>query len=269
MFGDKKSEKTFLDKISGGYLVLFIFAASFMMFAIGINNFIEDTLSSRFGLEQLQMRFGVVPVTLDYSWWAMSIAPQIASIVFFYLYFIDEKKSWINRIFNGNLTIALIAQAIDIYSDSWYRSGQQLFQDASATTIAFALTLIFFTFGSELFIAYGFRLVTSLFTTSLLKTLDLMLDIGNSFKLMKRRIEEFKSKTLQSSPRPLTQGRSPSYASSSISRPTPNISKLNGQFSPTRGSNSERQSSSRLDSDKSYSITGGRGSVISEDEHDF
>lgn len=139
--------------------VVFLFFASLAMLGIGIWLFSEDTYSSKLGLEQLTT-LGINVQIFTNTYWVMSVAPQIASIIFFYIYLSDTSRKWA-------LYLSLICQAADFFADAWYRSDQKLFSDPKATAISIIITGAYFSIGSEVFISVGFGLVLNLFAPAL------------------------------------------------------------------------------------------------------
>lgn len=139
--------------------VVFLFIASLAMLGIGIWLFSEDTYSSKLGLEQLTT-FGINVQIFEFTYWVMSVAPQIASIVFFYIYLSDTSKKWA-------LAASIVCQGADFFADAWYRSDQKLFSDPKATAISIIITGAYFSIGSEVFISVGFGLVLNLFAPAL------------------------------------------------------------------------------------------------------
>jgi hypothetical protein len=140
-------------KDSPSILVLYFLA--WVMFIIGINHFIEDTWSSYLGLIDLEKYFQMNVQIFDWTYWTMSIAPQVAGMVFFYIYLSDTKKLWALWASGGS-------QLIDLSADVWYRSNGQAFSNAGATVGSILLTFIFFTIGCEAFISIGAGLILRL-----------------------------------------------------------------------------------------------------------
>lgn len=139
------------NKYKNSPALVMLFIASFVMLSIGIWLFIEDTVSSKLGLEQLQAAYGMNIQIFSQSYWIMSLAPQVASIVFFYLYLSSGEKKW--------AVFAFISQFADFMADQWYRSNGQMFNDPVVFAISGLLTFFYFSVGSEVFITVGFGLV--------------------------------------------------------------------------------------------------------------
>lgn len=144
-----------LNKYKGSPSAVILFIAAFLMFVIGMNHFIEDTNSSKLGLEGIERAYQLNVQIFQWSYWTMSLAPQIASIVFMYMYLSDTSKK-------GYLGLSAGFQIIDFMADSWYRSNGNLFHNAGATVISGILTFIYFSVGSEFFIATGGGLLLKL-----------------------------------------------------------------------------------------------------------
>lgn len=137
---------------SKSYMAILVFLLSLGMLAIGINHFVEDTYSSFIGIGMLESEFGLKPVSWEFTRWTMSLAPQVAQIIFFYLFLLNKRK---NR---WAFWIAFGFFFMDFFADVWYRSDGQIFSSLPAFTISFLMTIIYFTFGSEMFISIGFGL---------------------------------------------------------------------------------------------------------------
>lgn len=161
-------------RIKDSYLAIWVFVASVAMLVIGANHFIEDTLSSRYGLAQLELVFGIIPVSYPLTYWTESLAPQIGQIVFGYMFLTDSKKNrWAGLLF-------ILFLGIDFFADSWYRSNQQLFASPEQAFASIAITLGYFTIGSELFITVGFGMVAELFVPFLIQTKRLVRSIAGA-----------------------------------------------------------------------------------------
>jgi hypothetical protein len=141
--------------------VIVLFIASVVMLLIGINHFVEDTYSSYLGLKSLETAFSMNVQIFDWTYWTMSLAPQIASIIFFYIYLSNtEESGWA-------LWVSLLAQVIDFFADVWYRSNGVIFQDGKVAIISILLTFGYFTLGSEVFVTVGCGLVLKLYAPAL------------------------------------------------------------------------------------------------------
>lgn len=141
-----------VDKYKGSPSIIILFVLSFIMLILGCNHFIEDTYSSKIGLENLEKAYNLNVQIFSWSYWTMSLAPQIASMVFSYLYLADTRKKWA-------LWVALGSQGMDFFADSWYRSNGQLFQTWQVAGVSTLITFIYFSIGSEFFISVGGGLV--------------------------------------------------------------------------------------------------------------
>lgn len=139
---------------SASSIVLFVLAG--IMLTIGLNHFVEDTYSSYYGLKALESFYGLKVQIFDWSYATMSLAPQIASMVFFYMYLSDTTRKEF-------LIGSAASQAMDFFSDSWYRSGGQLFSGIELFGVSSLLTFVYFSIGSEVFLTIGGGLVIKLF----------------------------------------------------------------------------------------------------------
>lgn len=142
-------------KYAGSPAVVILFVLAFLMLVIGLNHLIEDTFSSYYGLKSLEEFYKMKVQIFDWTYWTMSLAPQVASMVFFYMYLSDTSKKSL-------LVMSLGAQAMDFFADSWYRSGGKLFYSFEVFTVSSLLTFIYFSIGSEFFTTVGGGLVLKL-----------------------------------------------------------------------------------------------------------
>lgn len=141
--------------------IMVVFVAALFMTFVGINHFAEDTYSSYLGLVNLETAFDLNVQIFNWTYWTMSIAPQIASIIFFYIYLSDtDNAGWA-------LWVSLVAQGIDFFADVWYRSDGLLLQDGQVALISVLLTFGYFTLGSEVFITIGSGLLLKLYVPTL------------------------------------------------------------------------------------------------------
>lgn len=141
--------------------VLWVFGVSILLFLIGIVTQIEDTISSLEGLRLLEQTYQITPAKHEITYYALSIAPQVAQIAFFFLFVLDTKKNWWAGL------IAAAAFLIDFALDVQFRSSAWLFSPSgihvdTRVTVAAVLSFIFFTIGSEVFISIGFGMVINL-----------------------------------------------------------------------------------------------------------
>lgn len=143
-------------KIRQTKIVIWIFFAATGMMLIGANHFWEDTLSSLYGLKMIEEAFGMRPVTYDITYWTMAFAPQVAQVIFFYLFMNNSKT---NR---WALIVALFALFVDFFADTWYRSDGSVFSHPANFFTSVSLTFVYFTVGSELFITVGLGLFMEL-----------------------------------------------------------------------------------------------------------
>lgn len=137
-------------------IVIWVWLASMAMFVVGANHFREDLQSSYTGIRMLEEAFGMNPVSWDFTYWTMSLAPQVAQIVFTYLFMSNTKK---NR---WAIFVAMLALWVDFFADTWYRSNGLIGTDLGASIVSIILTLAFFTIGSELFLTVSFGILLEL-----------------------------------------------------------------------------------------------------------
>ncbi|MGB7511851.1 MAG: hypothetical protein WBP54_11265 [Pelodictyon phaeoclathratiforme] len=163
------------NKVRNSPTVILVFLASLAMLVIGINHFIEDTYSSYIGLQWIQDDLGMNPASWKFTYFTMSIAPQIAQIVFTYMFMSNpEKNRWA-------FWASFAAFCTDFVSDSWYRSNEGLFTDPVKFIVASVITVVFFTIGSEGFITVGIGLVAELINPFIIQFRRLVSSIFDAF----------------------------------------------------------------------------------------
>lgn len=134
-----------------GPFVIWVFILSIAAFAIGIVLFREDTITSRLGYEALEVHYGFQPRVYPITYWAMSLAPQIAQIMFAYVWLTDPRKHW------WALPVVIGFFILDFISDVYHTTGN-LPAATERAGVGMSLTFIFFNIGSELFITWGIGL---------------------------------------------------------------------------------------------------------------
>lgn len=134
------------NKMDGVALIVFIVA--FAAVVIGFTGAIEDTTSSKLGLERLMQHYNLEIITYDLVAYAMALAPQVGQVLFSYVYLADNENKWA-------AWAALGFFAIDFTADVYHRSSGLMAAD-ERTLVAALFTLLYFTVGSELFITFGF-----------------------------------------------------------------------------------------------------------------
>jgi len=148
-----------VSKYKGSPASVVLFVLALAMFAIGVNHFVEDTYSSYYGLLNLEARYSLNVQIFKWSYATMSLAPQVASIVFFYLYLADRGKKW--------LGLSFLSQCMDFFADAWYRGNGLLLEDSGVFFISSALTFIYFSVGSEMFVTVGGGLLLKMIAPAL------------------------------------------------------------------------------------------------------
>lgn len=149
-----------VNKYKGSPASVVLFICSLAMFVIGVNHFVEDTYSSFYGLRNLESMYGLNVQIFNWSYATMSLAPQIASMVFFYMYLADTSKKWC-------LGLSFVSQLMDFFADAWYRGNGLLLENLPVFLISSALTFIYFSIGSELFISVGGGMVLKMLAPAL------------------------------------------------------------------------------------------------------
>ena len=67
-------------------LILAIFFTALIALFIGLVHLVEDTISSYYGYQELVKVFGIVPVSFEFTWVTLSLAPQVGTIISMYMY---------------------------------------------------------------------------------------------------------------------------------------------------------------------------------------
>lgn len=156
------------NRIKGSSLAMWFCLAALAMFVIGVNHFYEDTYSSRYGIEFLESRFGVTPATNEFTYWTMSLSPQVGQIVFSLFFLADTRKN------KWALAVFAFCFLVDYSPDVWYRSSQHLFDGMGVFLVSNFITLLYFTVGCELFITVGFGLTAVLLPSAIVQLRRLM-----------------------------------------------------------------------------------------------
>jgi len=163
------------DRVRNSMIVIWVFILSALMLAIGLNHFAEDTYSSFMGIQWLQQTYGLIPASWQLTYWTMSIAPQVAQVVFAYMFIVDtDRNRWA-------FWAAFLAFLMDFGTDIWYRSNQGLFDSTGKFVVTSALTFVYFTIGSEGFVTIGFGMVMELFAPFIVQTRLLVKIIFDAF----------------------------------------------------------------------------------------
>lgn len=133
-------------KMDGIAFIVFVIAGAAI--AIGLIGTVEDTTSSKLGLEKLMLHYDLELITYEFVALAIALAPQVGQVLFGYVYLADSNNKW-------SLWVALGFFSIDFVSDLYHRtSGMMGFDER--TLVAGLFTLLYFTIGSEMFVTFGF-----------------------------------------------------------------------------------------------------------------
>lgn len=174
----------------GSPFVLWVICLTAVMFLVGLDFFLEDTVSSRNGIEQIEQVFGVKPVNFPITYLALSIAPQVGQVVLFYLYLTDTRK---NR---WALLVAGLFFMIDFISDLQDRSNGHFLPLTGGvnldvqTAVSAGFTLLAYTVGSELFLSVSVGLFLVLVADGITQYALLIIQIKNAWKKANERIKE-------------------------------------------------------------------------------
>lgn len=180
----------FAGKLRGSPFVIWVVLLTVVMFLIGINFFVEDTVSSRNGIAQLEAVFGVKPVNFQITYISLSIAPQVAQVVLLYMFFTDNKK---NR---WALVIAALFFALDFVSDLQDRSNGHFLPLTGGinldtqTAVSAGFTLMAYTIASEMFVSVSVGLFLVLFADSITQYAILVVQIKNAWKQARDKIDK-------------------------------------------------------------------------------
>ena len=196
------------NKIKGSPFVIWVCMLLVVMFVIGIICFVEDTISSRNGIEALEQVFGIKPTNLPIAYFAVSLIPQVGQAVLSYMYLMDRKKNW------WALPLTVFFFSIDFVFDVQDRSNQQfipltrtIMADGTlspvvsfggATIVASAFTLTAYTLGSELFLSVSIGMFLSLVKDGIKQAAILYVGIANELASARSQIAQ----TRQRNPRP-------------------------------------------------------------------
>lgn len=151
------------DYVKGKTMAAWVFWLSVVILLIGINNFAEDTYSSYIGVQQIEKAFSVRPASWELTYWAMSLAFQVITMVAMFGYLSNKKDYW------WALWLAIGSQVVDFSADIWYRANG-IFTNPASVAVSFVLTFIFFTVGSEFAITLGLGLVARLMVEGMAQT---------------------------------------------------------------------------------------------------
>lgn len=174
------------NKFKSSPFVIWIHILSWLMLAVGVLHFYEDTLSSLNGIQQLENVFGIKPVNLNIIYWTLSISPQLAQMVFFYGFLI-YKKQW-------SLGVAAWFFLMDFAADVQDRSAGHLFAMDDTinldikTLVAAGFTLNFYTIGSELFISFGIGLILATFMHAIIQYAEMTTSIRKALREAKDKL---------------------------------------------------------------------------------
>lgn len=169
--------------------MIWVIALTMVMFLIGVNFFVEDAISSRNGIAQLEAVFGVKPVNFPVTYISLSIAPQVAQVVLLYLYFTDNRK---NR---WALLVAILFFVLDFVSDLQDRSNGHFLPLTGGinldmqTAVSGGFTLMAYTIASEIFISVSIGLFLVLLADSIKQYAILVVQIRNAWKQAKEQID--------------------------------------------------------------------------------
>lgn len=156
-----------------GRFVIWVAAISIAAFVAGVVLLVEDTYTSRMGYQALEQAYDFQPRVFPLTYWAMSLTPQIAQIMFSYIFLTNPRKNW------WALLALAIFFAIDFSSDVYHVTGALPGASERSLTSA-AITLIFFSIGAEMFITWGIGLFLTTFPLAIRELRGFSTDARNS-----------------------------------------------------------------------------------------
>ncbi len=154
-----------------GPFIFWVFIAACFTWGIGANHFMEDTYSSFLGIQEVEIIYDLIPATWALTYWTMSLAPQFGQIIFTYLYLSDTRQnSWALWV-SGGLFV------MDFVADLYHRSHGNVNLD-TRTAFAAGFTLVYFTFGSEVFITVSTGIILTTFPKAVIAFKKMWHDIN-------------------------------------------------------------------------------------------
>lgn len=144
---------------SGRFIIL-VFVASVVFLLVGLNHFYEDLITTVSGLRNMDTTYGMQLALRDATRWSMSLFLSVGQVVFFYMYLSNTDRN-----FAFLLTVVGLILA-DSFFDIYARMSGQITWDMRFV-IAFVITTVFFTVGSELAVSFGWGVMTATFSDAL------------------------------------------------------------------------------------------------------
>lgn len=127
-----------------------IFLMFCVVLTIGVYQFGEDLNSSYLAAKGFEQVYGYKFNSFNSSGFILiSVLPQIIS--FIALLSIAKLPEYRSRA----LLVAFVAQAVDVYTDLWLRTGNTMFDSMERFLITLSLTILLYTVGSEIAISVG------------------------------------------------------------------------------------------------------------------
>lgn len=157
------------EKIAAGnpkVILIFVWPLGVLLALLAIGLMIEDYDTSRLGylaLPTLKVNNTWVP-------FVVGALPQISQVVLFYIFGRDTRKGWA-------LGIAAVFFAVDVVTDTWYKSDQRW----GLVPLALAESIFIFTLGSEVLFAISIGFITETFSDFLVALSTFIASIIEAF----------------------------------------------------------------------------------------
>jgi hypothetical protein len=182
------TDNTFDGVISwaGSHLIMWVFLVGIGLFLSGAVLLVEDVYSSRIGIDWLEQNFNLNAVHWSGTYWVMSIVISLGQIGFGYTYLSDKSQKWA-------IAVVAVLFVVDFGADVFWRMDRLVTLDLRGA-IASALTIGYFSIGSELFITLGIGITLASFAPAY----EQYARIGIRLAEAQRRVKDMRKKARDS-----------------------------------------------------------------------